>query len=271
MEETGLISLLRSVPCQGRAVQQPRVCSRRALGALQLPMPSLHLTSLSYPCIAFHLPSFGKKPLAPTAPAWPGDPAVGTAVGTAAGVPSCRRVGCGPAPVPVPLAGERQPRPTLRSPGQLPDLFVSRCAHLSAQPASGSQPRSGEEREKWCFAGWDGNLQPCGSLGQMSPHLRAKSQPGARQPFRTLEQGLALWQKEGSPVPLETGQENEQVDRAELGLGQACKTSPSVPRELRGHSQGRAAPARCHRPAGAVPAAGLQHTPQMPQCIISCL
>lgn len=76
----------------------------------------------------------------------------------------------------------------------------------------------------------------------MSLCLRAKSQPGARQPFPTLEQGLALLRKEGSRVPLETGQENEQVDRADLLLGQTCKTSPTVPRELRGHNQGRAAP-----------------------------
>lgn len=76
----------------------------------------------------------------------------------------------------------------------------------------------------------------------MSLCLRAKSEPGARQPFPTLEQGLALLRKEGSRVPLETGQENEQVDRADLLLGQTCKTSPTVPRELRGHNQGRAAP-----------------------------
>lgn len=93
---------------------------------------------------------------------------------------------------------------------------------------------------KWCFAGWDGTAQPCGIRGQMSPRLRARSQPGARQPFLTLEQGLALWRKEGSLVPLETGQEKEQVDRADLSLGQTCKTSPGAPRELRGHSRGRA-------------------------------
>lgn len=122
------------------------------------------------------------------APAWPGDPAVGTAVGTAAGVPSCRRAGCG---------GHR---PRYRaaapaSPGQLPELSGSRRAHLSAQPVSGSQPRSGEDREERCLA----TVQPCGGW-HTCPHVpvvRARSQPGARQPFPALEQGLALWRGKG--------------------------------------------------------------------------
>lgn len=118
---------------------------------------------------------------------------------------------------------------------------------------------------KWCFAGVR-HRAACGSLGQIPPCPRAKSQPRARQPSPSLEQGPAVWRKEGSPLPLETGQENEQVDRAEARLGQTCKTSPSAPRELRRHSQG--SPRSCRHTPGAAPAAALQLIPADPMLLL---
>lgn len=254
MEETGLSSLLRSVPCQGRAVQAgellvPYNCPRRVKTLHPIPPPELREDS---PC--------------PTAPAWPGDPDVGTA----AGVLSCRRAGCGRRHRHRHrAAGERQPRPSPRSPGQLPGLFVSCCAHLLAQPVSGFQPCSGKEREKWCFAGGHGTVQPCWSLGQMSLCLWEKPQPGARQPFPSLNRAWLSDERKGQRCHWKRAKRmsrrvvpnscwDRRVKRAPVLLESCGDTArDGQPRTLPSHP--------------AVPTAGLPHAPRMPQCKISCL
>lgn len=73
-------------------------------------------------------------------------------------------------------------------------------------------------------------------------------------------------------MPLKMGQEKEQVDRAELRLGTDRRVNRApVLLESCKHTARDAPSSIIHRTAGALPAAGLQHTPQVPQCIISCL
>lgn len=157
---------------------------------------------------------------------------------------SCRRAGCGQAPAPVPSGGERQPRPALSSPGQLPDLSVSRCAHLSAQPASGSQPCSGEQRGNGALPAGR-HRAACGSPGQIPPCLRAKSQPRARQPSPTLEQGPAVCERKGHRRPWERAKRTSRWMVPKSGWDRGVKRAP-VLLESRADTA-RAAPARCLR------------------------
>lgn len=154
------------------------------------------------------------------------------------------------APAPVPGGSPGQPGAAARALWLPPRPFISTAGErLSATLRRGQ-----------------GGTVPCHraalrGLAHMSPCPRASGTVPARgkAAFPRPRTGPGSLAREGSPLPLETGQENEQVDGAELRLGQRCKTSPTVPRELRGHSQGRAAP---H--AGAAPAAGAQHPPRFP-------
>lgn len=97
MEETGPSSLLRPVPEPGSAAAQGTCAPEELLVPYNFPC---HVKSL-HPIPA---PELWEDIPCPTAPAWPGDPAVGTA----AGVPSSRRAGCGQAPAPAPAPSSRR-------------------------------------------------------------------------------------------------------------------------------------------------------------------
>lgn len=115
----------------GQCSSTGHVCSRGAVGALQLPY-NCHVKSL-HPIPA---PELWEDIPCPTAPAWPGDPAVGTA----AGVPSCRRAGCGQAPAPAPSSRRAAAPANSEQPGAaaralcfpLRPFISTACERLSA-------------------------------------------------------------------------------------------------------------------------------------------